>query len=157
MPAPVQRTPIRIARGDLAALRLHINSLEEGEIVWAQDLNQTFVVEVHGGSKILIPSVGPRGPGQLDLAGAVHPADPPPGTAMAGQAFVVTTGGTLHAGYGGGMGGRTVGVGDTLLLSPGGVWGVTVSPFHPPSGLIAGNGVTSLPTGEIDRIDSGVI
>lgn len=45
MPVPSYRVPVRIARGTYANLSTNLGSLEEGEIVYANDENALYVVE----------------------------------------------------------------------------------------------------------------
>lgn len=52
-PIPAGRTPVRIARGNLADLQAGLSALEEGEITWAEDLNRLYVVKGTGGSAAL--------------------------------------------------------------------------------------------------------
>jgi hypothetical protein len=55
MTTPTTRTPVRIARGTYANLNASILDLLEGEICYATDENQTYVVE--GGA--LTPTYDP--------------------------------------------------------------------------------------------------
>lgn len=48
MPTPTNRVPVRIARGNKAALEAAIADLREGEIVFAKDEDTLFVVEDGG-------------------------------------------------------------------------------------------------------------
>lgn len=59
MPTPSNRTPIRIARGLKVDLDASLADLEEGEIAWAEDLNQLFVVEGTGAAAVLVAATGP--------------------------------------------------------------------------------------------------
>lgn len=65
-PIPAGRTPVRIARGNLADLQAGLSALEEGEITWAEDLNQLYVVEGTGGSAALTSAA----PGNATTASA---------------------------------------------------------------------------------------
>jgi hypothetical protein len=63
MTTPTTRTPVRIARGTYANLNASILDLLEGEICYATDENQTYVVE--GGA--LTPTAMTRIPPRLTL------------------------------------------------------------------------------------------
>ncbi|MCE2836699.1 MAG: hypothetical protein LW834_07025 [Cyanobium sp. 49614_E6] len=58
MPVPANRTPIRLARGNLADLQANLSALEDGEACWAIDANSLYVVEVAGTTKTLVPASG---------------------------------------------------------------------------------------------------
>lgn len=63
MSTPANRTAIRIARGLKADLDASIADLLEGEICWAEDLNQLFVVEGVGPAAHLAAASGGSGGG----------------------------------------------------------------------------------------------
>lgn len=56
-PAPTNRTtPVRIARGSLAALQAGLAVLKDGEITWAEDQRQFYMVEGTGVQAVLTPA-----------------------------------------------------------------------------------------------------
>lgn len=55
-PAPTDRTPIRPARGPLAALQANLAELRDGEITWAEDQNRLYVKEGTGAEGVLTPA-----------------------------------------------------------------------------------------------------
>lgn len=85
MPTPANRTPVRIARGLKADLDASLADLLEGEIVWAQDLNQLFVVEGTGAAAVLVAATGPG------VASAVVGGLIPGNGVAADPAFEITT------------------------------------------------------------------
>lgn len=59
MPTPSKRTPVRIARGLKSDLAASLPDLLEGEICWAEDENQLYVVEGNGAAAVLVAATGP--------------------------------------------------------------------------------------------------
>lgn len=54
MPVPSPRTPICIARGRKADLQGNVTALEEGEVVFATDEGQLYVLQKVGGVPQLV-------------------------------------------------------------------------------------------------------
>jgi hypothetical protein len=162
MPVPANRTPIRIARGNLSDLQANLAALEEGEPCWAADANALYVVEGAGASKTLVPASMP-----------VHTSTTPPPSPSAGTIWVDSTAGVIrvHDGYTF----RVVGVptsssapvapasgdfwmdGHVLKVYDGlpGPSGGGPLGFVPVSGLKAGNGVTANAANQITGVDEG--
>jgi hypothetical protein len=71
MSTPTTRTPVRIARGTYANLLASIADLLEGEICYATDQNQTYVIE--GG--LLVPTYDPNTLTSADIGVTVQGYD----------------------------------------------------------------------------------
>lgn len=88
MPTPANRAPVRIARGSLSALTTALSDLLVGEIAWAKDVNEIYVVEDDGmGGKVLA-----RASAEIDLSGQsideLSDVDTTTVTPAAGEALV---------------------------------------------------------------------
>jgi len=163
MPVPANRTPIRIARGNLADLQANLASLEDGEACWAIDANGLYVVEGTGAGKSLVAA-----------SSSAQASTTPPLMPVSGSMWVDNSAGVIRV-YdgnnwrvvgvptGGGspstpvsgdfwMDGHVLKVYDGLPGPSGGPAG-----FVPvDSGLKAGNGVTTNAANQITGVDEGV-
>lgn len=109
MPTPEQRTPIRPGRGTKAALDVALadGDLLEGELVWARDLAQPFIVVDDNGDLVFTPAGGLSISDQAKLDGIESGANNyslPPATTLVlggikadGTTCQVDPDGTLHA------------------------------------------------------------
>lgn len=164
MPVPANRTPIRIARGNLADLQANIAALEDGEACWAIDTNGLYVVEQTAGVKSLIAA----------SAGGATASPTPPSAPSAGTMWVDASAGVIRVYDGSNW--RVVGVptggtkpptpvsgdfwmdGHTLKVYDGlpGTGGTPIGFVPVGGGLIAGNGITAdAATKQITGIDEG--
>lgn len=127
-----------------------------GEIVWASDLGQTFVVEVIGALRRLVPTVPVANQtARWDFSGLVNAGQPPP-PAAPWQVYVVDQGGMLHGGYHQAAG-TVVSKGQLLVLDGSNHWSLASSPWQSEPFLRSGNGVSPMPDGAIEAIDAGVL
>jgi hypothetical protein len=163
MPVPANRTPICIARGNLADLQANLTVLQDGEACWAIDRNGLYVVEGSGAGKSLVPA-----------AASVHTSTTAPATPAAGNMWVDNTAGVIRVFDGSSW--RVVGVptagsapatpvsgdfwmdGHVLkvydgLPGPGGGGSLGFVPVG--GGLQAGNGVTVNAGNQITGVDEG--
>jgi len=163
MPVPANRTPIRIARGNLADLQANLSALEDGEACWAIDANGLYVVEGTGPSKSLVAAT------PTATASATPPATPASGAMWVDSSAGVirvydgTTWRIMSVPAGGGAP-TTPSTGDLwmnghVLMVYDGAIGGGGNPigFVPVStGLVAGNGITAdATTNQITGVDEG--
>jgi hypothetical protein len=109
MATPEQRTPIRLGRGDKADLDIALadGDLLEGELVWARDLAQPFIVTDDNGDLVFTPAGGLSISDQAKLDGIEPGANnyslPPATTTVLGgikadgTTCQIDPDGTLHA------------------------------------------------------------